>query len=225
MTFGLRRPHLFAAIYASRPRVRYGFTMGDVSVPDWNVGFHITYNSTNAPLIEDVDGGGSVMTRMDCVAYAANTANEIPWVGWCVGWNDGFTLRSDHVAMVAAMRSAGRGFAFAWNNGDHGVGDILTQITATYPPGTFKIGQGYPVFSEHSLDGNPATDLVGGINVGLRFRNVTETASGWSCEVTHASSACTVKVKPYSKVFLAATTAQLVTITAPNAWATVSFTA
>ena len=130
---------------------------------------------------------------------------------------------------MAALRSASRGFAFYWNDGDHSVGagsgsgGQLFRITDSYPFGRFELGKGYPIFSNHSLDSDPAVDLVGGINIGLKFRSVTESAGAWSCEVSHISSACTVDVSPYSATYTGDTTPKTVTVTAANAWTSVSF--
>lgn len=223
MTYALRRPDVFAAIYPDRPRVRHNLTAGQITIPDWE-SISIAHSAGAAPDITVADGGGNAFTRLlDHIAYVANTANPIPWVGWCIGWQDPNTSRADHVAFVQAMRTAERGFAFAWNNGDHVAGSIISQITDSYPYGTFEVGKGYPLFTEHSLDSDPATALVGGINVGLKFRNVTESAGSWSCQITHISAACTVKVKPKSTVYTGTPASQLVNITAANTWVTVSF--
>jgi hypothetical protein len=60
----------------------------------------------------------------------------------------------------------------------------MDKIFASYPYGTFEIGRGYPLFTSFSRDKNPNVDIAGGINIGLSFRNVVESASGWSCEIT-----------------------------------------
>lgn len=224
LNVGLRHPELFAAMYPDRPRWRYNGAVGSIQVQVYGTGA-TSVAVGSAPNLAPQDGGGSVATFMDHIAYVSNTANKVRWIGWCVGWNDGFTPRSDHVAAVAALRAAKRGFAFAWNNGDHGVGSIPTEITNSYPYGTFEIGKGYPLFTDHSADGDPAVDLVGGINVGLSFRNVVESAGAWSCEVTSILGARAVKVEPISEVFLASVAKQDVTIPAANTWVPVSFTA
>lgn len=220
VTYGMRRAHKFAAIYPDRPRVRYS-SVGNISLPDYE-GSSGVYAVGSAPLLADEDGGYSSATHLDLVAWAGNTANTMPWMGWCIGKADGYSDFSDHVALVAAMRAAGRGFAFAWNSGNHSEGSIIAQITDSYPYGTFELGVGYPVFSEHSLDADLSA-ATGGINVGLSFRNVVESASAWSCEVTHISSACTVKVKPKSSIYTGNPSPTLVTIPSANTWVTVSF--
>lgn len=222
--FGLRHPEWFAAIYPDRPRWRYENTVGKIQVSNWTA-FLETVTVAAAPGLSTDDGGGSVATFMDCIAYVSNAANKLPWVGWNVGRADGFAPFSDHIAAVAAMRAAKRGFAFAWNDGNHTGGKIPSQILASYPYGTFEIGKGYPLFTDHSLDQNPEIDLVGGINLNLSFRNVVESAGAWSCEVTSIANACTVKVEPISDVFTATVAKQIVTIPAANTWVAVSFSA
>lgn len=222
LSYGIRRPDRFAALYPSRPRWRYS-NPGSVTVRDYDYPYAVTYPVESAPPLAAGYGTGTVAQHLDIIAYVSNPANEIPWLGFCVGRNDGYMPFSDYVDAVAALRAAGRGFAFAWNDGNHSGGDIIGQVTATYPHGTFEIGKGYPVFSNHSLDQDPAVDLIGGINIGLKFRNVIESESAWSCEVTSATGACTVDVKPKSWIYTGSPSAQTVTITAANTWVTVSF--
>lgn len=223
MTYGIRRPHIFPAIYPDRPRWRSSVTAGNVTIPSWTVAVAPTYSFAAAPLLCADDGGTSAAAHLNHIDYVANTANAIPWIGWTVGRLDGYMPFQDHIDAVAAMRAAGRGFCFLWNNGNHGTGPSPFSITNSYPYGIFELGKGYPVFSEHSLDQDPSVDLVGGINQNLSFRSVTETTGTWSCQVTNVSAACTVKVKPKSSIYTGNPTPQLVTIPAANSWVTVSF--
>jgi hypothetical protein len=223
ITYGLRRANEFAAVYPDRPRWRYS-SGTSVSVPGWDTG-SVTYPVASAPLLAAIDGGGSSAVPRDGIAYVVNTANKVPWVGWCIGRNDGFAPFDDQVAAVVALRAAKRGFCFVWNDGNHTTGSILSQITASYPFGTFELGKGYPLFTNHSGDQDPAVDLVGGINEGLSFRSVTESAGAWSCEVTSVLGARTVTVEPISDIFTATVTPQVINIPAANTWVSVSFTA
>jgi hypothetical protein len=223
MSYGIRRAHIFPAIYANMPRWRYSQITGQVSVRSWTVAIVPTYPVASAPLLVPEDGGYSVATHFDHIAYVANAANVVPWIGWTVGKNDGYMPWQDHVDAVAALRATGRGFAFTWNLGNHGGQPSIETIFASYTRGMFELGKGYPIFSEHSLDSDPATADSGGINMGLGFRNVTESAGSWSCQVRHISSACTVKVSPYSTIYTGDKTAKTVTIPAANTWVTVTF--
>lgn len=225
MTYATRRPEKFAAIYPDRPRVRNNNTAGAINLPEWTTG-NVSYNpSSSAPNINPRWRAGSSKDHLDLVAYVANTANRIPWIGWVIGSNDGFSVFSDHVALVAAMRSARRGFAFYWDDGNHDAGTRMNQIQASYPYGLFELGKGYPRFENHSGDQVPGVDVTGGINIGLTFRNVVESAGAWSCEVTSILGARTVDVSPISTVFTAPVAAQNISIPAANTWVPVSFTA
>ena len=224
LTFGIRRANRFAALYPDRPRWRYNSTIGNIAVADWT-GVIDTVPAATAPNLTPADGGGAVATLMDITSYVANTANKIPWIGWCVGRQDGYVQFQDHVDAVKAMRTAKRGFAFAWNNGNHSEGSIISQIRDSYPYGTFEIGVGYPLFTNHSGDADPSVDLVGGINIGLSFRNVVESAGSWSCEITSILGARTVDVEPLSSVFTAHVVPKTVAIPAANTWVPVSFSA
>lgn len=222
--YGVRRPDMFAAIYPDRPRWRYGNTVNTVSVPLLDGPWQTT-PLASAPLLSDADGGTPYAQHVDLIAYVANPANKVAPILWCCGRQDGFALFEDQVAAVDAMRATGRVFAFAWNNGDHATGSIMRQILDSYPYGTYELGRGYPLFTQHSGDQDPKVDLEGGINIGLSFRNVVESESGWSCEVTSILGARTVMVAPVSDVFKAAASAKLVTIPAASTWVAVSFTA
>lgn len=222
LALGIRRANLFSAIYPDRPRWRGASTPDNIHVSTYGVGWS-NVPRASAPDFSAAEGGGNTRDYLDHIAYAANTSNDIPWIGWCLGRLDGFANFEDHVTAVAALRAAGRGFAFAWNNGNHGEGSILAQITQSYPFGTFRLGVGYPLFTNHSGDQDPAVDLIGGINIGLSFRNVVESAGSWSCEVTSVLGARTVDVKPISKIFTASIAPQTINIPAANTWVPVTF--
>lgn len=225
MTYGTRRPDKFAAIYPDRPRVRGNNTPGALSLPEWTTGI-VAYNpASGAPAIAARWGSGTAQAHLDLVAYVADTTKRIPWLGWVIGSNDGFSAFSDHIALVAALRAARRGFAFYWDDGNHDAGTRMAQIQASYPYGLFELGKGYPLFEAHSGDQVPGVDVSGGINVGLTFRNVVESAGSWSCEVTSILGARTVNVSPISQVFTASVSAQTVNIPAANSWVAVTFTA
>lgn len=222
LTFGLRHPELFAALYPELPRWRYNDTGSEFAVADYPTGMR-SYPAASAPKLSAVDGGGSYTALLDVITYIADTTKKIPWIGWTIHTGDEFSKFADHIAAVAALRTAKRAFAFAWAPGNHAASSIQSQITASYPYGTFEIGKGYPLFTQHSLDNDPSVDATGGINIGLSFRNVVESASGWSCEVTNLNAACTVKVEPISDVYQGIRTAKLVTIPAAGSWQTVQF--
>lgn len=225
-TYAVRRPQWFAAVYGNAPRWRYHGSSGDsVWLCNWLQGFSPSaYPIASAPALSTQDGGGSSAAHVDMIAYVSNTANKVPWIGWSIGIQDGYGPWADQVAAIAALRAAKRGFAVTWNNGTHGSNPNLDSgIKSSYPEGLWQVGRGYPLFTQHSLDGDPAVDLVGGINLGLTFRNVVESSSGWSCQVTNLVAACTVRVEPISQFFTTPVSPVLVTIPSAGTWVSVSF--
>lgn len=224
LTYGIRRPDKFAALYPSRPRVRWnGNGSPFITLPDVQSG-QIEWNtSTLVPNRSVVDGGGSMLDHCNIIAYVSNTANRIPWIGYIIGKNDGYMQWQDHVDFIAALRTAKRGFAVSWNLGDHSTPPSWSTITDSYYTGLFEIGVGYPLLTNNSGDSDPATVDVGGINLGFKWRNVVETAGGWSCEITNILGARTVDVEPISDIFTDTVTPQTINIPSANTWVAVSF--
>lgn len=209
MSYALRRPTMFAAVFASRPR--------------WQWGGKAVTTSTGGVVYVDtlMTNGAPAAQHLDAIAYVSNPANNVPFTVWCVGRRDGYTAFTDHVAAVQAMRAAGRGFAFAWNDGNHSDGDILGSLGYLY--NQFELGVGYPILTNCSHDKDPAVDLVGTINAGFAWRNVVETPTSWSCEITN-TQATTVTVRPKSSIFTASVAPKVITIAA-GLFAAVSFAA
>lgn len=183
LTYGLMRPHMFAALYPDRPRVNGAKSTLVLAVWDGSTNF-VGYTKATAPMLADEDGGGSAWDRFDAIGRISNPANKVCPILWCLGRQDGFATMDEQLALLKALRDAGRFHVFTWNNGDHGSGSRMNKIWASYPMNTFKIGRGYPLFTECSRDQDPAVDKAGGVNIDLKFQNVAETATGWSCEVT-----------------------------------------
>lgn len=228
LTFGMRRPTKFAALYADMPRWRYGLDGSgaggnNVRIPHWPTGVTV-YSPAASPVLDSNDGSGNAANHLDLISYVGNTANSIPWIGWGIGRNDGYTPFQDHIDAVAALRAAGRGFAFAWDNGGHD-GVAFQSVLSSYYYGMFRVGEGYPIYSDNSGDQDPSVDLTGGINLGFQHRSVVESASSWSCEIRNILGARTVAVKPKSSVFLASVTPQVVSVPSGSAWVSVSFSA
>lgn len=226
ISYGLRRASKFSALYANMPRLRYGLDGSgaggnNVRVPHWPVGVQV-YSPASSPTLDSADGTVNAASHLNAISYVSDTANAIPWLGWCIGRNDGYTPFQDHIDMVAAMRAAGRGFAFAWDNGGH-TGTLMTQIMSSYYTGLFRTDQGYPIYTNNSGDQDPSVDLTGGINLGFQHRNVFESAGSWSCEIRNLLGARTVTVRPKSKVYAGPGTPQVVNVPAGSAWVTVSF--
>ncbi|MCK6597315.1 MAG: hypothetical protein L6Q37_03045 [Bdellovibrionaceae bacterium] len=189
MTYGLRRVNQYAAIFCTLPRWR----QTDMATLD---GSTISNDMT-------LPNGENFINRMDMVSYINNPSNEIPFVAWSIGKNDGFATWESQVDAVKALRATKRGFVFSWNNGNHSEGvDAMTAVTATYTPEDFELGKGYPIFMNSSLDNDVNTDLIGGINLGFKWRNMIETDNGFEIEISNTLGNVSVDVLPHSHTFL-----------------------
>ena len=194
-TFAFRHPEIFAAIYPDRPRTRQ---KGLPSLTTRKV------YCTDGPVLMD-DGKTDYFLRMDMVKFASEHHEDLPFMGWNCGRADGFASWQEEVDMVKAMAAAHHGFAFSWNNGNHGEGAASRGlVNKYYGPGTFARNRSYPAFSNSSIDNNMGSgdakegDLVGGINLGFAWKNVVDEAGKWSAAISNdlAKAEMTVDVTP-----------------------------
>jgi hypothetical protein len=222
LEWAIKHPEHFAAIFASRPRWRFGSSGTTVGISNRATGVADEYLPANAP---PVDGfNGNLYKYKNAIDYVLDPAVKIPFIIWCVGRQDGYMVFQDHIDAVAAMRASGRPFAFAWNNGNHSSGDIMLSELASYTTPMFEIGKGVLHLTNCSNDQNPAVDLVGSINKGFRWRNIVNTANLWSCEM-YNNLACTVTAVPYGSDVFDATGVSPKTVTLVAAtWTPISFT-
>ncbi|MEX0715789.1 MAG: hypothetical protein WD066_04345 [Planctomycetaceae bacterium] len=190
---GLRHPELFAAIYPVVGRVR--------RVPAVALEGRL---DRNAPAVM-ADGTTSYHDHVDGPRFVAGHPGDLPFVGWCCGRHDGWTTWPENIDMVQALTAGHHGFAFSWNNGNHGGGGAAGRlITQYYPPEKFARDRGYPTFGNSSIDGDmgngdPADgDLVGGINLGFDWKDVSETDYEWQATLSNelAEAEMTVDVTP-----------------------------
>ena len=194
-SFALRHPELFAALYPMMPRFR------EVLLPNLMPPF--LPRSPGAPAT--MPDGRDYFARMDMVAFVAAYHGELPFIAWSIGRHDGFASWREQVDMVRALTVAHRGFAFGWNNGNHGAGgDQMRVLLKTYPAEKFSLDQSYPAFSHSSLDNNLGNgdpengDKEGGINLGFAWSDPIDTTDEWEVTISNALAATpmTVDVTP-----------------------------
>jgi hypothetical protein len=180
MNVGFRHPELFAAAYPSVGRVRRVPAIALTGKFDRNVGALM------------FDGKTQYYDRADGPQFAAEHADDLPFLGWACGRRDGYATWPEHIDMVRAMAEARHGFAFAWNNGDHGGGGRAMQpITKYYPAEKFALNRSYPAFRYSSIDsdmgdGDPQRgDLEGGINLGFDWNDVRDDEHSWSIAISN----------------------------------------
>lgn len=190
---GFRHPELFAAAYPLIGRVR--------RVPA--IALEGKFDRVKGALM--ADGKTPYYEHVDGPRFAALHHEDLPFLGWAGGRNDGYATWQEHIDMVKALTANHHGFAFSWNNGNHGGGGAaMGPINRYYSAEKFARNKSYPAFGNSSIDqkmgtGDPRDgDLVGGINLGFVWKNVVDVPNRWS--VTLANDLCkanmTVDVTP-----------------------------
>lgn len=193
MNVGFRHPELFAAAYPTSGRVRKVQAIVLEGKP-----------AKDHPLLM-ADGKTLYYDYVNGPKFAAERHDDLPFLGWACGRNDGYATWPEHIDMVKALTAAHHGFSFAWNNGGHGDGGkAMTLITQYYPPEIFARNRSYPAFGNSSIDQKMGGgdvkdgDLEGGINLGFRWSEVVDEAEKWSVALQNdlAKGDMTVDVTP-----------------------------
>jgi hypothetical protein len=203
MTFAIRHPEVFAAVYPNRPRTRQRGRPGLVRLP----------RNKNVPM---ADGETDYFDRMNMVEFVRNHPADLPFIGWCCGRRDGFASWKEQIDMVKALTEAKHGFAFAWNNGNHSSGSRpMGQVTKYYGAGLFARNRSYPAFGNSSINDNMGSgdpkdgDLgndnpkkgkleVFGVNLGFKWSDVVDEEGKWSAKISNelCKDQMTVDVTP-----------------------------
>jgi hypothetical protein len=191
----LRHPEVFAALYPTMPRMRQRGLPGIGGYPKGN------------ELMED--GKTNYLERMDSVRFAGEHREDLPFLGWAIGRQDGFATWQEQVDMVKALTASHHGFAFAWNNGTHGTDTKsgsapISQVLKSYPAEKFARNQSYPAFGNSSINQDPgagdpkAGDMEGGVNLGFAWKDVVDEDGKWSVKLSNdlAKAEMTVDVTP-----------------------------
>jgi len=199
MSYALRRPERFAALFPMLPRMRH------LAVPNLVPGSPTSFTKAAGanPLMPD--DTTRYFDRMDAVAYVAARHDDLPFIGWSIGRKDGYATWIEQVDFVKAMKANHHGFAFAWNNGNHSTGiEPMTIVRQDYRPELFARNKSYPAFGNSSIDddlgnGDPANGaLVGGINLGFAWDDIIDQPQQWSVRLSNrlAQARMTVDVTP-----------------------------
>ena len=133
MNVGFRHPELFAAVFPAVGRVR--------KVPAVALEGKL---DRGAPALMS-DCKTSYYDHVDGPRFAAQRHDDLPFLCWACGRNDGYATWQEHIDMVKALTEGHHGFAFSWNNGGHGEGGQAMQaLSKHYPASKFARGRSYP---------------------------------------------------------------------------------
>jgi pimeloyl-ACP methyl ester carboxylesterase len=203
MTFAIRHPEVFAAVYPNRPRTRQRGRPGLIRVK-------------RGTKVMMADGKTDYFDRMNMVEFVKNHPADLPFIGWCCGRRDGFASWKEQIDMVHALTEAKHGFAFAWNNGDHSSGSrAMRGVTKYFGSGRFARNKSYPAFGNSSINdnmgkGDPKEGDLGnidkkkgklevfGINLGFKWQAVVDEPGKWSAKISNerCKGEMTVDVTP-----------------------------
>lgn len=179
VAYALRRPKVFAAVFPLLPQFRRGGCPKLEKLKDGEKTIIFDSNKTFSEMI-------------DSVAWVSRRHNDLPFIGWSIGRNDGHGAWKDQIDMVNVLTKHKYGFAFAWNNGGHSEGrSPFSQIERYYPKEKFRLNLSFPAFGNSSLNDNLGNgdktngDLSGGINMGFFWDDPIETSTSWSIEISN----------------------------------------
>ena len=90
--------------------------------------------ATPRPTRRSLPDGTPGPEHHDSIAFAQAHPEDLPFLGWSVGRQDGFATWQEHVEMVATMTATRHDFAFSCNDGDHSSGVAAGDAIAMWYP-------------------------------------------------------------------------------------------
>ena len=116
---------------------------------------------------------------------------DLPYLVLCNGRNDESIPWINNPSFYQALNETSRGFACYWDNGTHdmhySIPDDFANIYETLPE--IELGSSFPAFSNFSNSKDPGNgektdgDIVGWMNRGIYWSEISETADSWSIKV------------------------------------------
>lgn len=191
ISFGLRHPELFAAIYASVPIVSYTYRGRPGATSAGRIE-HSCWTGPIPPTLKD-ESGVPFLDRMDAGHWVENANNDLPFVYIIHGRQDSSIPWQNNPPFYASLNKARAGHAVYWDNGIHStsgkdappdVKDWLHRFRR------FRLNESYPAFSNAALNRNPGDgrpedgDIVGWINRGLDWRDIIDEPDRYSITLT-----------------------------------------
>jgi hypothetical protein len=176
ISFGLRHPELFAALYAHVPIVAYTY-LGRGSA------HRLEPSCWVGPIAAELktDEGVSLLGRMDSTKFVGQATADLPMLYLVNGRQDGSIPWENNPTFYRALNDARQGFAVYWDNGTHPTcGKDAPADVRAWPQGihAFRLDQSFPAFSNTSSNRNPGDgrpdngDIVGWMNRGMDWKDL-----------------------------------------------------
>jgi len=191
ISMGFHHPETFSYILARVPQPVYGEREGFYGMKSID-----RLNGLAGGIAADAtlmsDEGVPVVERMDAARIAAEYPGELPYLVVVNGRKDESMPWANNPPFYEALSAGRRGFMAYWNDGGHDMyknlpADVEGQLNRLP---AFATDRAYPAFSNFSADGDPGNgavssgDAEGGINRGLGWSDVQDTAAGFGVTVT-----------------------------------------
>jgi hypothetical protein len=201
MTWAFKHPELFAAVYPDRPKChqwKLPSLIGGAIYGKW-------FEKLPGGRALMPDGKTDFLDYLNMIQFAAGRHDDLPFVCWNLGRNDGYGKWPNHLAMVKTLTRNHHGFAFGWNNAGHGgAKKRFRRLLKYYPPQRFARNLSYPAFGNSSLDDDMGPgpkdqgDLEGFINVGFVWTDPVDEPDRWQVTLSNdeAKADMTVDVTP-----------------------------
>ncbi len=187
ISFGFRRPELFAAVHAHVPIVSYTYR-GAGSARRFEPSCWI------GPIPADLktNEGVPLLERMDGERFVRQFQGDLPPVFLINGRQDASIPWQNNPPFYRALAETRQAFAVYWDNGSHSTcgKDAPADVKAWAQRfREFRRDQSYPAFSNTSSDRNPGDgspedgDLVGWMNRGMGFSGVRDGVDAYAITI------------------------------------------
>jgi predicted esterase len=190
VSFGLRRPELFASLHALIPIVSYTY---DVPAPFSAGRLEPSCWVGQIPANLKASDGVSLLDRMNGTKFIRETQADLPPLYMIHGRQDGSIPWVNNPPFYRAMAESRQPFAVYWDNGIHSTAGKDAPADVKNWQTRFRHlrrDESYPAFTHTSTDRNPGDgrpdhgDIVGWINRGMDWRDVDDLTNKYAMTIS-----------------------------------------
>lgn len=199
LTFGLRHPELFAAIFANVPHANTGLGISD------HEAWFQSYLGKRTDAIQTTEGI-SIWDRLNMTAYVSDPGRDLPFVKSLSSRDDPAMPWMQAPPFIKSLNESRHGFISGWGIGSHNM-PFGTRPMTLRRFDFFRIvrNESFPAFSNSSMNDDPGngdpkvgapTGIMGG---GFSWKILSDTPRKWEAEikvVADAQASATTDITP-----------------------------
>lgn len=189
ISFGLRRPELFAGLHALVPIVSYTydgpgpFSAGRLEPSCWTGRIPADLKSSD---------GEPLLDRMNGTEFVRESQADLPPLFMLHGRQDGSIPWVNNPPFYRALADARQAFAVYWDNGIHSTAGRDAPVDVKNWQSRFRKlrrDESYPAFTHTSTDRDPGDgrpdngNIIGWINRGMDWRNIEDQGDHYAITV------------------------------------------